>query len=82
MGVSKDIGIIHYNSQNSAFNGTSFALFINELIDKINELHLQQVCFVMDNVRLHKTEVSIEDQCQKNNIELEGIRLFKINVFF
>ena len=43
---------------------------MNELIEKCKELNHENICFVMDNVRIHKSEESIREQCGKNNIEL------------
>lgn len=70
MAVSKEDGIIYYSRQNNAFDGETFAQFMNELIEKCKELNHENICFVMDNVRIHKSEESIREQCDKNNIEL------------
>ena len=70
MAVSKEDNIIHYKVENNAFNGEKFAEFINELIEKCKQLNHEKICFIMDNVRMHKTEESIKDQCAKNNIDI------------
>lgn len=55
---------------NNAFNAETFAQFIKDLIEKCKQLHHEKICFVMDNVRMHKTEQSIKEQCSKNYIDI------------
>ena len=62
--------IIHNKVENNAFNGERFAEFINELIEKCKQLNHDKICFIMDNVRMHKAEESIKDHCAKNNIDI------------
>lgn len=77
MAVSKDIGIVHYSMKDTAFNGDLFIEFINELIEKCNILGLDHVCFIMDNVRMHKTYISdITQACEENNIELRFLPVY------
>ena len=70
MAVSKEDGVIYHSVQNNAFNAETFAQFIKDLIEKCKQLHHEKICFVMDNVRMHKTEQSIKEQCSKNNIDI------------
>lgn len=70
MAVSKEDGVIYHSVQNNAFNAETFAQFIKDLIEKCKQLHHEKICFVMDNVRMHKTEQSIKEQCSKNYIDI------------
>ena len=70
MAVSKEDCVVHYSVKDNAFVGESFADFIEELIEKCKDLNHQKICFVMDNVRIHKTEERIREQCSSNNIDL------------
>lgn len=70
MAVSKDDGVIYHKVQDHAFNSESFAQFINDLIEKCKLLNRDKICFVMDNVKMHKTGERIKEQCSKNNIDL------------
>lgn len=70
MTVSKEDCIIHYCVKDSAFDGESFAHFIEELIEKCKDLNHDKICFVVDNVRMHKTEESIREKCEANDIDL------------
>lgn len=70
MAVSKDIGIVHHSVKNCAFNGDLFSDFIDELIEKCLNLELKNICFIMDNVRMHKSQSEISEKCKKNGIEI------------
>lgn len=51
MAVSKENGIIYYETQNEAFDGDNFADFIKQLIQKCKELQIKNPCFVADNCK-------------------------------
>lgn len=70
MAVSKDIGIVNHSVKNCAFNGDLFSDFIDELIEKCLNLELKNICFIMDNVRMHKSQSEISEKCKKNGIEI------------
>lgn len=71
MAVSEENGVIYYSKQNGAFNGETFSEFIGELIKKCQELNLTDICFIMDNCKIHKSDENIKTQCIENNIELK-----------
>ncbi|MGL6009021.1 MAG: IS630 family transposase, partial [Culicoidibacterales bacterium] len=50
-------GIIHYRSQNRAYNAEFFTLFIRELATKLNT----PAVLIMDNVKFHKVASVIEE---------------------
>jgi hypothetical protein len=51
--VQKDVGIVKYASQQEAFNTESFAVFIQQLIAHYQADPSPNVCFIMDNCRIH-----------------------------
>lgn len=71
MAVSEENGVIHFSKQNGSFNSETFSEFIGELIQKCKELNLKDICFIMDNCKIHKSEESIKEQCIENDIELK-----------
>ena len=54
------LGILHYSSQNRAYNGNTFFNFLNELIGICREKNLINSIFILDNVRFHKVSDVVE----------------------
>ena len=46
MGVCKEIGLVHYETQNKAYDGKEFYRFLKNLIYSCKEKSLQNICFV------------------------------------
>jgi len=56
-GISKN-GILHFKTQNSAYNKTTFCDFLKEIFEKMNLMNFRNYAIIMDNVAFHKsTEV-------------------------
>jgi hypothetical protein len=50
-------GVFKYSSQKRAYNTESFLGFIEDVIEKLNELKVKGVVIIMDNVPFHKAVV-------------------------
>lgn len=71
MAVNKDIGLVHYETQNEAYDAEDFYGFIKNLIEKCKEKKLKNICFVMDNAKIHKKDDNkLKNLCLKKHINL------------
>lgn len=72
MAINKEHGVIRYSMQDHAYDGDSFTKFIKELIKKCKKLKMDEVCFILDNCKIHKANNNnIVKLCQKFDIEVK-----------
>lgn len=63
-------GIVKYSSQTSAFKTSTFADFIDSLLDYITSVNISKAVIIMDNVPFHKSQIIKEKFNNENRLLL------------
>jgi len=68
--VNKNLGLIYYEYQHQSYDGDSFYMFLTNLSFYLQDIEMNNLCFVLDNCSIHCHE-DLDYLTQKFNITLK-----------